>query len=308
MRQVSRLSLVLAVAALLGLGASIASAKTASHASHASGAKIDLNTATEKELESLPGVGEATAKKIVAGRPYASVDDLAKAGVSSQTIGKIKSQVTVTVSGGPAGASAAATAATPSAKSSHGHAKGAAAASVAAPAAVSGGLVDVNTASEKELESLPGVGPATAKKIVAGRPYGAVGDLAKAGVPSGTVQKIAPLVTVSGHAAPAAAAAPAAPATMPAAARPVPASAPSAGAAPAAAAAPSAAAHSPSDYPERTPPAKGMVWVNTATKTYHYEGDQWYGRTKEGKFMTESDANAAGYRAAKKGGSAHPKG
>jgi hypothetical protein len=42
-----------------------------------------------------------------------------------------------------------------------------------------------------------------------------------------------------------------------------------------------------------------MVWVNTATKVYHREGDRWYGKTKAGKFMTEADAIAAGYRAAK---------
>jgi hypothetical protein len=51
----------------------------------------------------------------------------------------------------------------------------------------------------------------------------------------------------------------------------------------------------------RQAPAKGMVWVNTATKVYHYEGDQWYGKTKEGKFMTEQDAIKAGYRASKEG-------
>ena len=49
----------------------------------------------------------------------------------------------------------------------------------------------------------------------------------------------------------------------------------------------------------RQAPAKGMVWVNTATKVYHLEGDRWYGKTKEGKFMTEQDAIRAGYRASK---------
>ena len=58
-------------------------------------AKVDLNTGSEKDLESLPGVGSATAKKIMAGRPYSSVDDLSKAGVSASTIKKIAPLVTV---------------------------------------------------------------------------------------------------------------------------------------------------------------------------------------------------------------------
>jgi len=50
----------------------------------------------------------------------------------------------------------------------------------------------------------------------------------------------------------------------------------------------------------RTPPQKGMVWVNTASddKIYHPEGSRWYGKTKEGKWMTEADAKREGYREA----------
>jgi hypothetical protein len=44
--------------------------------------------------------------------------------------------------------------------------------------------------------------------------------------------------------------------------------------------------------------AKGMVWVNTGTKVYHKSG-RFYGKTKEGKFMTEVDAQKAGFTAAK---------
>jgi hypothetical protein len=44
--------------------------------------------------------------------------------------------------------------------------------------------------------------------------------------------------------------------------------------------------------------ASGKVWVNTESGVYHKSG-QWYGATKQGKFMTEQEAKQAGYRAAK---------
>ena len=37
---------------------------------------LDLNTSTEKELQSIKGIGPVLAKRIVAGRPYKTVDDL----------------------------------------------------------------------------------------------------------------------------------------------------------------------------------------------------------------------------------------
>jgi DNA uptake protein ComE-like DNA-binding protein len=40
-----------------------------------------------------------------------------------------------------------------------------------------GELVDINSASPEELDKLPGVGPARAKAIIAGRPYNGKDDL-----------------------------------------------------------------------------------------------------------------------------------
>jgi hypothetical protein len=45
--------------------------------------------------------------------------------------------------------------------------------------------------------------------------------------------------------------------------------------------------------------ASGKVWVNLSTGIYH-RGGRWYGKTKDGKFMTVDDAKKAGYKAAKR--------
>jgi hypothetical protein len=159
-------------------------------------------------------------------------------------------------------------------------------ASKSAPASAK---VNLNTATQVELEKLPGVGEATAKKIVAGRPYTSVADLSKAGVPAKTIEKITPFVAVGGAAAPAAKAAQAEKAVV-TTEKPQP---------PAAAKAAESAKSSTTEA--RVLPAKGMVWVNTGTGVFHREGDRWYGKTKEGKFMTEAEALKAGHRASKEG-------
>jgi competence protein ComEA len=240
------------------------------------GGRVDLNTATQAQLEELPGVGEATAKKIIAGRPYATVADLSHAGVSKSTIEKISPLVvahngSATAPPPPSAAAASKETSTSTSKST---------------STASNGPIDLNTASQKDLESLPGVGEATAKKIIAGRPYSSIADLSHAGVNKSTIEKITPLVVAGGGAR---------------SAGPAQASAsnPPAASGPSTSKSASSSTSSSEMAPYQAPPRAGMVWVNTSTKVYHYQGDPWYGRTKEGKYMTEQEAIAAGFRASK---------
>lgn len=61
---------------------------------------LDVNTATQEELEALPGVGQKTAAEIVRerdeGGPFASVDDLARVpSMTPSLLGKIRNQIRV---------------------------------------------------------------------------------------------------------------------------------------------------------------------------------------------------------------------
>jgi Helix-hairpin-helix motif len=120
--------------------------------------------------------------------------------------------------------------------------------------------LDLNKAPLEQLQKLPGINEASAKKIIAGRPYKSVLELEKVGIPKPTIEQLTPMVTVGDE--------------------------------PTEAATPGAVA--------KVPPTQAMVWVNTESGIFYREGNRWYGKTREGKFMTEIDAQKAGYREAKR--------
>lgn len=58
------------------------------------------------------------------------------------------------------------------------------------------GLLNLNTATQEQLESLPKVGPALAERILAGRPYRSLQDLdAVKGIGASLMKTLTPLVT-----------------------------------------------------------------------------------------------------------------
>ncbi|GAC1464600.1 MAG: hypothetical protein NVSMB9_03440 [Isosphaeraceae bacterium] len=128
---------------------------------------LDLNKATAQEMvDNLPGVGQATAKKIIAGRPYTSVNDLSRAGVSPREIEALRNRATVAPAA-PARAMVKSRAVPPGRpgaadmpRTKDGRAP------LNAPAA----KVNLNTATAEQLQTLPGIGPVHARAIIAARP------------------------------------------------------------------------------------------------------------------------------------------
>ena len=181
-------------------------------------ALVDINTASQKQLEGLKGVGAATAKKIIANRPYKSVDELSKAGLSAKKIADLKPLVTVgtampsakpskaeSTSAQPAVAPSkpavkpapVAAPSKPDAKAAPAASNKAAAEKKSTSALAPGEKVNINTATKEKIEALPEIGPVKAQAVIDGRPYNTPEDIMKVkGIKQGTFDKIKDQITV----------------------------------------------------------------------------------------------------------------
>lgn len=92
-------ALVFALAALPPTAAvSQAASKNSSSMSSATKAGLmDINSASVDQLRTLPGIGDAYAKRIVAGRPYRSKNQLVSKGILSRSVyDKIQARIVAT--------------------------------------------------------------------------------------------------------------------------------------------------------------------------------------------------------------------
>ncbi len=151
------------------------------------GERIDLNSADEVELDRLPGVGPALAKAILAQRqregPYWNLGDLERVpGLGSSTVRRLAPFTTLPGAGGGGTSGSGAGRSRPAGQ----------------PGAV---VVDLNRASAKELEALPGIGPARASAILRWRgehgSFATVDDLLEVpGIGPATLERLRGLVVV----------------------------------------------------------------------------------------------------------------
>jgi competence protein ComEA len=157
----------------------------------APGERIDPNTAPVEELARLPRVGPALARRIVEDRerngPFRRADDLARVpGVGARLVELTGPHLALPPAPveGPAESARAAGGPTPGRPAARAGGGGSGA-----------GVVDLNTADAAALESLPGVGPVLAARIVAYRdsvgPFASPEDLVRVrGVGHATLERL----------------------------------------------------------------------------------------------------------------------
>ena len=136
----------------------------------AEGETLDPNVASAEELDRLPGVGASKALRIVREREengrFASVEDLARvSGLGPKSVERLKPYLRMAGGGGGGAAGGrGAVAARAGVGAGEGRKVGE---GRTAAAMAPGALVDLNRATAEELQTLPGIGPVMAERIVA---------------------------------------------------------------------------------------------------------------------------------------------
>ena len=139
--------------------------------------KLDLNTATLEELEALPAIGPVRARAILQYReesgPFYTVEQVVEVeGIGEETLEEIRPYTRVETEGLPSPRSAR--------------------------------LLDLNTATQEELDALPGIGPVKAEAILQYReesgPFRTVEEIMEVkGIGEKTLEQLRPYVTVEGE-------------------------------------------------------------------------------------------------------------
>lgn len=158
-------------------------------------AGVDINAATQSELERLPGIGPSKAAAIVEYRGshggFKSVDELDNVpGIGPSTMANLRPLVEVGAA--PAGGGGATKSAPPPAESE--------APPATAGSAGAAGRININTATVAELQKLPGIGPSKAANILADREqrglFSSCSDIGRvSGIGPATVSAVADLCT-----------------------------------------------------------------------------------------------------------------
>lgn len=90
----SMVRVLLTLFVLTGLSMTLSTVLSERAQAAAKAEPLDINSASVEQLKALPGIGEAYAKKIVAGRPYTRKDDLLRKKILPQaTYDKVKDQI-----------------------------------------------------------------------------------------------------------------------------------------------------------------------------------------------------------------------
>lgn len=177
-------------------------------------AVININTADVTLLDTLPGIGPAKAEAIIADRtekgPFGTIEDIMRvSGIKSSIFSEIKALITVsdsdappTVVETPAPAPAESTSTTDTTTATTATAQpDTSTASTTADTPSAPALININTAEQATLESLPKIGPVIASAIIAYRtekgPFREISEIKNVkGIGQAIFENIQSLITV----------------------------------------------------------------------------------------------------------------